>query len=109
SRGLTVCSFQAEDGIRVFHVTGVQTCALPICRMLKSNVESSHIPVILLTAKNSVNDRIDCYNAGADAYISKPFDLKVLEARINNFIAHKRKKQIGFKTSAEIKIGRAHV
>src|SRR5690606_25520719 len=93
-----------EIDIIVSDVMMPELDGLELCRMLKSNVESSHIPVILLTAKNSVNDRIECYNAGADAYISKPFDLKVLEARINNFVAHKRTKQIGFKTSAEINI-----
>lgn len=63
---------------------------LELCRNLKSNLETSHIPIILLTAKNTAEDRIDCYNAGADGYISKPFELKILEARINNFIIHKK-------------------
>ena len=56
----------------------------------KVHLETSHIPVILLTAKNTVEDRVECYNAGADGYIAKPFELKILEARINNFISHKR-------------------
>lgn len=63
---------------------------LELCRNIKSNLETSHIPVILLTAKNTAEDRIECYNAGADGYISKPFELKILEARINNFIIHKK-------------------
>ena len=47
---------------------------LELCRTLKSNLETSHIPIILLTAKNTAEDRIECYNAGADGYISKPFE-----------------------------------
>ena len=43
---------------------------LELCRTLKSNLETSHIPIILLTAKNTAEDRIECYNAGADGYIS---------------------------------------
>ena len=75
---------------------------LELCRALKNDIETSHIPVILLTAKNSTEDRIECYEAGADAYISKPFELKLLEARIVNFIAQKRKKQSEFQSNSEI-------
>ena len=42
---------------------------LELCRNLKSDLETSHISVILLTAKNTVEDRVECYNAGADGYI----------------------------------------
>ncbi len=77
---------------------------LQLCRSLKSDINTSHIPVILLTAKNSVDDRVECYNAGADGYISKPFELKVLVARINNFIANKKNRQSGFKSSYDINI-----
>lgn len=77
---------------------------LELCRNIKSNLETSHIPVILLTAKNTAEDRIECYNAGADGYISKPFELKILEARINNFIIHKKSKQEEFRTNVEVYI-----
>lgn len=77
---------------------------LELCRNLKSNLETSHIPIILLTAKNTAEDRIECYNAGADGYISKPFELKILEARINNFIIHKKNKQEEFRSNAEVTI-----
>lgn len=79
---------------------------LELCRKLKGDLETSHIPVILLTAKSSTDDRIDCYNAGADGYISKPFDLKVLEARINNFVTNKKDKQKEFKSDVEINISK---
>ena len=77
---------------------------LELCRNIKSNLETSHIPVILLTAKNTAEDRIECYNAGADGYISKPFELKILEARINNFIIYKKSKQEEFRTNVEVDI-----
>lgn len=79
---------------------------LELCKKLKGNLETSHIPVILLTAKSSTEDRIDCYNAGADGYISKPFDLKVLEARINNFITNRKDKQREFKSDVDINISK---
>lgn len=77
---------------------------LTLCRRIKQDSEINHIPVILLTAKNSIDDRIECYQAGADSYISKPFDLKVLEARIHSFLIHKRTKQEDFKTNPQINI-----
>lgn len=77
---------------------------IALCRILKEDIETSHISILLLTAKNSVNDRIECYNAGADGYISKPFDLKVLQARISNFMSQKKTKQKEFKSNVEINI-----
>lgn len=77
---------------------------LALCRTLKADPETNHIPVILLTAKNSIEDRIECYHAGADGYIGKPFDLKVLEARIHSFLINKRISQQNFKTSPNINL-----
>ncbi len=77
---------------------------IELCKTLKGDLETSHIAVILLTAKNSINDRIECYNAGADAYISKPFEMAVLNARIHNFISHKKSKQEEFKSNVELTI-----
>jgi signal transduction histidine kinase/ligand-binding sensor domain-containing protein/DNA-binding response OmpR family regulator len=77
---------------------------LELCHTLKQNIETSHIPVLLLTVLSSMDDRIACYNAGADGYITKPFDLRVLEARINNFIAQRRNRQRLFRQSPEINI-----
>lgn len=77
---------------------------LELCRRLKSNIETSHIPVILLTAKNSPEDRVECYEAGADGYIAKPFELNVLEARVENFLNRKKISQREFKKNPEKKV-----
>lgn len=77
---------------------------LSLCRAVKQHTEINHIPVLLLTAKNSIEDRIECYQAGADGYISKPFDIKVLEAKIQSFIINKRTKQINFNNNTQINI-----
>lgn len=53
-----------------------------LCRMLKADVRSSHIPVMLLTAKAQVDDRIEGFATGADAYLEKPFNARELDARI---------------------------
>ncbi|MEP5914063.1 MAG: two-component regulator propeller domain-containing protein, partial [Flavobacteriaceae bacterium] len=52
-----------------------------MCRSLKTEFETCHIPIILLTARSLEDDRIDGYNNGADAYLSKPFVTSVLKAR----------------------------
>ncbi|GHT40185.1 hybrid sensor histidine kinase/response regulator [Bacteroidia bacterium] len=95
-----------EIDIIVSDVMMPEIDGLELCKRLKNDFETSHIPVILLTAKDTTNDRIECYNAGADAYISKPFELKVLNARINNFIAHKKDRQREFKSDFEINISK---
>ncbi len=73
-----------------------------LCKTIKEDIEFSHTPVLLLTAKNQISDRIDCYNAGADAYISKPFEMDVLEARINSLILNKQKKNKEYQSSLVI-------
>lgn len=74
---------------------------LELCRQLKQDIKTSHIPIILLTARNSADDRVECYKAGADGYIAKPFELKVLEARVENFLAQKRIRQEEFRTAGK--------
>ena len=52
------------------------------CARIKNDIETCHIPVILLTAKQTSADKITGYEVGADAYITKPFDMNVLDAMI---------------------------
>lgn len=75
---------------------------LEFCHQLKSDIKTSHIPIILLTAKSRPEDRVECYKAGADGYISKPFELPVLVARIDNFITNKQNRQEKFKDTPEV-------
>jgi signal transduction histidine kinase/ligand-binding sensor domain-containing protein/DNA-binding response OmpR family regulator len=77
---------------------------LELCRTIKNNLDTSHIEVLLLTAKNSINDRIESYNAGADGYLSKPFELKVLQAKINSLVRNRKRKTEYFKHNADINI-----
>ena len=64
---------------------------IEFCKYVKGKLEISHIPVILLTAKNKEEDRAEAYEVGADAFLSKPFNLAVLHARIRNLLKYKGK------------------
>jgi len=77
---------------------------LTFCKILKNDVTTSHIDVLMLTAKNSTEDRIDCYNAGADSYIAKPFEMAVLNARTRNLIQKRVQKTNDFKNNKDINI-----
>lgn len=57
-----------------------------LCNMIKSNMSTSHIPVILLTAKGDPEDVKDGYRNGADAYVLKPFDPESLSLQISNLL-----------------------
>ena len=59
---------------------------LELCRRIKENIQTSHIPVILLTAKGEVEDRIKGLQAGADSYIPKPFHPEHLFTRIEKLL-----------------------
>lgn len=71
---------------------------LDLCRKLKGDMSTSHIPIILLTARNTPEDRAECYDAGADGYVAKPFELAVLKARIDNFLRQRRQQQAEFRS-----------
>ena len=67
---------------------------LECCRKLKMELQTSHIPVMLLTACSLDEQRIQGFECGADSYISKPFNSKLLLVRLRNLIDnHKRLKQ----------------
>ena len=77
---------------------------IEFCRYVKNKLELSHIPVILLTAKNKEEDRAEAYEVGADAFISKPFNLAVLHARIRNLLKYKERKAHDFKNQLVFEI-----
>lgn len=64
-----------------------------VCRQLKANKRTSHIPIILLTAKATQEDKITGLSQGADAYLIKPFDKKELLVRLSNLTALSKKLQ----------------
>lgn len=59
---------------------------IELCRKIKTDVHYSHIPVVLLTAKNSLTAKVEGFETGADAYIEKPFSMDHLKAQINSLL-----------------------
>lgn len=95
---------EAENGKTAFEVASlhnpdviVSDIMMPVldglkfCSMIKTNLVTSHIPVILLTAKGSVENQIEGLETGADKYLSKPLNFDLLEAHISNLIESRKK------------------
>jgi YesN/AraC family two-component response regulator len=64
---------------------------LELCRKIKTNLYTSHIPLILLTAKGEVEDYVEGLEQGADDYISKPFNIEILIAKVSGMIENRKK------------------
>ncbi|RZJ49979.1 MAG: response regulator [Chryseobacterium sp.] len=88
-----------ENALKIIHNENIQLVisdvqmpvmdGITLCKKIKTNLETSHIPVILLTAKNSLKSQIDGLEVGADAYIAKPFSMDYLKVQANNLIENR--------------------
>ena len=72
------------------------------CRAVKDDVQCCHIPFILLTAKNSSKSRSGAYEAGADSFIAKPFDIDVLHSRIRQLLEQRERRLASFRKGTHI-------
>ncbi|MDH6314110.1 ligand-binding sensor domain-containing protein/signal transduction histidine kinase/DNA-binding response OmpR family regulator [Parabacteroides sp. PFB2-10] len=91
------CMENEEIDLVVSDIMMPEMDGITFCKQVKNNLETSHIPIILLTAKNREEDRVEAYESGADGFITKPFNLSVLHARINNLIKAKERNTHDFK------------
>lgn len=76
---------------------------LELCRELKSNLQYSHIPVILLTAKTNLESKIEGLEQGADAYIEKPFSVEYLRVNVANLLSNRERLRRRFIESPFVK------
>jgi signal transduction histidine kinase/ligand-binding sensor domain-containing protein/DNA-binding response OmpR family regulator len=75
---------------------------LDMCKRLKTDSRTSHIPVVLLTARSTDEQKKEGFDVGADEYMAKPFSFELLESRIKNLIAQRKKLQRSFQSKLEI-------
>ena len=76
---------------------------MEFCRRVKTTFTTSHIPVILLTAKSSTDTQIESFQLGADAFLVKPFDEDLLKAIISNFNEKRKRVQLNFAENMDSK------
>ena len=81
---------------------------IELTKWIKSNDDYSQLPVIMLTAKTSDEDRNEGYKVGADEYITKPFNLSELLIRIKNIIGNRERVRKKFETQTEYKVEEQH-
>ncbi|MCO6490775.1 MAG: response regulator [Phaeodactylibacter sp.] len=89
-KGLSIAQKQEFDLI-LSDVMMPEMDGLEFCRQIKTNFETSHIPVVLLTAKTMDDHKMAGYLTGADDYIPKPFNPELLEVRIGNLLNQRQK------------------
>lgn len=100
--GLTMALDKMPDLI-ISDVMMPKSNGYELCRAIKSDVRTSHIPVILLTAKSPPEEKHTGLESGADDFITKPFDSKELNLRVNNLIQNRRKFLSGITPSLSLK------
>jgi ligand-binding sensor domain-containing protein/signal transduction histidine kinase/DNA-binding response OmpR family regulator len=89
-KGLEVAFAHIPD-IIVSDVMMPEMDGFELCKILKEDVRTSHIPIILLTAKDTIQDRTEGYSLGVESYITKPFSAGLLQSRILNLLDARRK------------------
>jgi DNA-binding response OmpR family regulator len=62
---------------------------MEFCSLLKKDIKTSHIPVLMLTAKSMTEDWVEGFEAGADLYLNKPFEMKIMRSQIKQLISNR--------------------
>ncbi|MBO9611805.1 MAG: response regulator [Dyadobacter sp.] len=84
-RGLELAGEHLPD-IVLSDVMMPEMNGIEVCNQLKNNIATAHIPVILLTARTQSDQIVEGLESGADDYLTKPFDPRILELKVNNLI-----------------------
>ena len=82
---------------------------IELCNNLKCDVKTSHIPVVLLTAKSGIENELHGLRTGADAYLTKPFNDEKVLLTVGNIISNRKKMQLLFKGESSEKPSEAAI
>ena len=88
--------FKKEPDLIISDIMMPEMDGLTLCRKIKGNINLNHIPIILLTARVQEEDNIEALEKGADAYLTKPFNSRILEKTIRNLILSREKLRNAF-------------
>ena len=100
---------ETEPAIIVTDVMMPEMSGIELCAYIKSTDDYSHIPVVMLTAKSKVNDRIEGLSAGADAYITKPFNIAELKAQVQSILLSRQNIYKRFNEQPEFEIKKSEI
>jgi signal transduction histidine kinase/ligand-binding sensor domain-containing protein/DNA-binding response OmpR family regulator len=88
-KGLEIATESLPD-IIVTDVIMPEMNGFDFCKKIKTDIRTSHIPLLMLTAKTTIDDRMEGIELGADAYMAKPFDMRLLRLRLNQLITSRQ-------------------
>jgi signal transduction histidine kinase/CheY-like chemotaxis protein/ligand-binding sensor domain-containing protein len=98
TKGLDIALTYSPD-IIISDIMMPDTDGLELAKTIKNNINTSHIPLILLTAKTDMESKLEAMECGVDDYITKPFSSTYLEARIENLLKLRKQLQTYFRSS----------
>jgi signal transduction histidine kinase/DNA-binding response OmpR family regulator/ligand-binding sensor domain-containing protein len=103
--GLELTKTKAPD-IIISDLMMPEMSGIEMCKIIKTDINTSHIPVIILTAKIGIENEKEGLETGADEYILKPFDIEILKLRLNNILRTKQQWIQKFKLNSSSKTWR---
>ena len=99
-----ICRFNADDALKALHEESpdlvLSDVVMPgkdgyqFCREIKEDLQLCHLPVILVTAKATVENQVEGLDTGADAYVTKPFDPTYLLALVKSLLKNREKADV---------------
>ena len=102
-------SFEYLPDIIISDIMMPKIDGLQMCSQLKNDPRTSHIPLIMLTARAAINDKIEGLETGADEYIMKPFEAAELKARIKNLLEQRKRLHEHFRNYGYLEIDSKNV
>nr|WP_244437166.1 response regulator [Bacteroides reticulotermitis] len=96
------CAIEENPDLIISDIMMPKVDGIELCRRIKTNVHTSHIPVILLTARTADDIKINSYEVGADSYMAKPFNFDMLMVRIEKLIEQQEKRKQEFRKNIEV-------